>query len=1163
MAILSRDPRDVAAAHAGLDRPLSLTWLSSDVLLLALLLVASVIAHLYGLERMALHHDESIHAWMSWKFYTGAGGFICWGGRSSATYCYDPVYHGPSLYVLTLFSYFLFGDGDMQARLPQAAAGIALVASAWMLRPYLGTRGALLAGVLLAFTPTLLYYTRFARHDGLMVLWTLWIVIGFFRYLDTAQPRYLYLLAVGIALALATHELYYILGFIFGWFLIIRVLYELLPRRTMTIALGSIAGVAALVELSIITGLWYGRLTPTLRADGISLLFFTVASGGLIMSRVWDPTPLCVPRFVALWQEQRTVLWVALGMLASIFVVLYSAFFADMQSVFAGLYAGLAYWLGSQQEFARGDQPWYYYLMLMSLYEPLAFFGGLTATVYLFTRGVRFHRQKQPAANREDTPSDNDINVAGLTPDGANTPSGNDINIAGLAPDSADTHMSFIGRPATALFPLFLAFWFLCSFVAFSWAGEKMPWLNAHIALPANLLLAWALARLGASLNWRDLDRRAWLAPPALTLLFIALAVASWRFGQSAVGQQAQTNLLQGVLLLTLAGGLISLIVRVGQWAGVRATLALCALTVAALVGAYTLRATWLVVYDHPDTPVEPMIYTQSTPDIPLIVAQIRDLAISQTRNARGVNDPTGGLSMPLIMDRGDPAQDGEGSLAWPYQWYLRDFTRLETRSSDDFRSATSDTFLVDPPQGAGERILAPVVLVSRVSLNSTAQQALEASYVRLYDTKLNWWFPEGNKCDPQSAGYKRFYFAYPGSAGDIAKACPGLQPQDAPPVWAPIFWIFDSSHWANTGQYLLYRELPPPLRLDGREMSVWVRRDLARVGDAPAVAATGSVIKLVATDIFGEFGSEPGQLIQPRGVAVDPQGNVIVSDSGNHRLIVFDPSGTPIRTIGGFGNGDGQFYEPRGVAVDAAGNMYVADTWNARIVKLDPQGRFLASWGVGREDFGDGRRASPTGGSQEQNLARPLDFFGPRGVAVDAEGNVYIADTGNKRIVVTDSDGNYQYQWGYDGSAAGQFNEPIGVAVDENGTVFVADTWNSRVQAFARGEDGRVDPLPYATWRVPGWQPQTYEDPFIAARGGRVIVSVPVRNLLTLTDDNGVGLLTWGGSGNDAASVNLPCGVAFAPDGSVVVVDRGNVRMMRFALPNVASPVSNDVPLQ
>jgi len=97
----------------------------------------------------------------------------------------------------------------------------------------------------------------------------------------------------------------------------------------------------------------------------------------------------------------------------------------------------------------------------------------------------------------------------------------------------------------------------------------------------------------------------------------------------------------------------------------------------------------------------------------------------------------------------------------------------------------------------------------------------------------------------------------------------------------------------------------------------------------------------------------------------------------------------------------------------------------------------------------------------------------------------------------------------------------------------------------------------------VPGWQPQTYDDPFIAAQGGRVLVSVPARNTLLLTDDSGAGLISWGGTGSDAASVNLPCGVAFASDGSVLVVDRGNVRIMRFSLPNVAPSAPTDAPLR
>ncbi|MFQ3663228.1 MAG: TIGR03663 family protein, partial [Chloroflexaceae bacterium] len=117
-----------------LSRPVNLGWLTWDVAVFALIVLASVVTHLWGLGVMALHHDESIHAWSSWRLYTGAGGFKCWGGVSAPTYCYDPVYHGPSLYYFTALAYFLFGDGDAQARLPMAVAGIVMVASTWWLR---------------------------------------------------------------------------------------------------------------------------------------------------------------------------------------------------------------------------------------------------------------------------------------------------------------------------------------------------------------------------------------------------------------------------------------------------------------------------------------------------------------------------------------------------------------------------------------------------------------------------------------------------------------------------------------------------------------------------------------------------------------------------------------------------------------------------------------------------------------------------------------------------------------------------------------------------------------------------------------------------------------------------------------------------------------------
>jgi hypothetical protein len=109
------------------------------------------------------------------------------------------------------------------------------------------------------------------------------------------------------------------------------------------------------------------------------------------------------------------------------------------------------------------------------------------------------------------------------------------------------------------------------------------------------------------------------------------------------------------------------------------------------------------------------------------------------------------------------------------------------------------------------------------------------------------------------------------------------------------------------------------------------------------------------------------------------------------------------------------------------------------------------------------------------------------------------------------------------------------------------------RVQVFARGQDGKVAALPQTTWRVPGWQPNTYDDPYIAAGpNGQVYASVPSRNQVLSANQNGEIQLRWGGKGTDTASLTLPSGVAVAPDGTVYVVDRGNNRVLQFKMPDL-----------
>jgi sugar lactone lactonase YvrE len=169
----------------------------------------------------------------------------------------------------------------------------------------------------------------------------------------------------------------------------------------------------------------------------------------------------------------------------------------------------------------------------------------------------------------------------------------------------------------------------------------------------------------------------------------------------------------------------------------------------------------------------------------------------------------------------------------------------------------------------------------------------------------------------------------------------------------------------------------------------------------------------------------------------------------------------------------------------------------------------------------------------------------------VDAQGNVYLADTGNNRVVVTDMEGNFRYQWGYAGSAAGAFNEPIGIGVDAQGNVYVGDTWNRRIQVFAPGAGGQIDPLPIRTIPVAGWEPGTYDDPFIAvASTGDLLVSIPSTNALAFVDRNGREWFRWGEAGNDLSSLRNPTGVTFGANGAMFAVDRGNQRILRFQFP-------------
>jgi DNA-binding beta-propeller fold protein YncE len=178
----------------------------------------------------------------------------------------------------------------------------------------------------------------------------------------------------------------------------------------------------------------------------------------------------------------------------------------------------------------------------------------------------------------------------------------------------------------------------------------------------------------------------------------------------------------------------------------------------------------------------------------------------------------------------------------------------------------------------------------------------------------------------------------------------------------------------------------------------------------------------------LGSAGTGDGQFDDPKGLAVDPYGNLYVADDDNHRIQKFDRQGGFITKWGSNGNLDGQFDKPNDVAVDPTGKyVYVVEYYNHRIQKFDSEGRFITKWG--------------SNGSKEGQLSYP------KGIAVDRSGYVYVADTDNHRIQKFDSEGKFILALGSEGKGEGQFKKPNGLAFDLYGNLYVADDDNYRIQ--------------------------------------------------------------------------------------------------------------------
>ena len=643
------------------------------------LLITAATMRLWDLGSRALHHDESLHAFYSWDFAQGNG------------YAHMPLMHGPFQFEANAVVFSVFGDSDYTSRLLYALFGVLLVAAPILLRGRLGRAGALIVAGLLTFSPAMLYFSRFARNDIIMAFWSLALVICIWRYIDGGRNRYLYAAAGFLALAFATKETTFILVFVLGAYLALALLPPLLaevgsalrsapqPSRRLSSA--------PLVWSGLHTGL---RDLRTSRSAALLLLLVTLSlPQWSALIAYFQDTPLLSWANLVLANDSGRVGAPTGGARLIATVVVLSLL-------------GLSVYWGSRWNWSV----WWrcaliFYVIWVLLYTTFFFNidgigSGMWQSLGYWVVQQDVGRGGQPWYY---------YFVLG--------------SIYEFLPLFLGLIAVFYYARRGDAFELFLVFWAVATFALYIIASEKMPWLLVNLALPLIVLSGRFLGGVIERVDWRRLISGGGilLLPGVPLFLFLLWYLALFEGDGGGAGDLA-VPLVLALLLI----GMVAMFIVLARRSGVRNSVAFVSLPFALVLLGLTVWTGAVASYRNGDVPVEMIVYTQTSPDVPRIAKEIAD----------GAKIDGGRDEVPISVDQ-------TSGFTWPWAWYLRDYGRVDYPSYEN-------ASLEKAPDSS--------VLLVHERNREQADEVLRGLFDEGELVKHRWWFPESTYRDVTIGGF-------------------------------------------------------------------------------------------------------------------------------------------------------------------------------------------------------------------------------------------------------------------------------------------------------------------------------------------------------------------------------------------------------------------------